>query len=118
MQPGDAAAGFSPSSEDYCCPRIISALGVHKFFPGESRLPSVPQQECNRRVCAHSLVAVDERMVPAEMKKVRCRHRRDGLAQEFAGEGCLGRGYIRLKSGAVAETRGSAVPRDLLLMVF
>ena len=44
---------------------------VHQFILPEIRFPAVHQQERNSRVRAHSFVAVEERVVLAEMKQVR-----------------------------------------------
>src|ERR1700730_10286447 len=45
---------------------------IGQLFLPESRLPIVHQQESDGGVCPHSLVAVDKRMILAEMKQV-CR---------------------------------------------
>lgn len=75
---------------------------VHEFFLVGSWLPIVHQQECDRRVCTDSLIAVEEGVVLAEMKKAGCCHSRNGSVQEFVAECRLGRGYGRFKSGSVA----------------
>src|ERR1035441_4449103 len=97
-------------------PRSHGQNQVNEFLLVESWLPLVDQQECDGSVCADSFVAVEERVVLAEMKEVRCRHGRNGGVQEFTAECCLGRGCGRLESAAVAESRSPAVALNLLLV--
>jgi hypothetical protein len=55
----------------------------------------------------HSFVAVDERVVLAEMKKVCCRHRRNGSVQEFPPNVACG---VAIADSSPAASRRPADP--------
>src|ERR1022692_4225867 len=72
-------------------------------------LPVIHQQERNRRIGAGPLVAIDKRVILAEMKQVGSRHRGHGSMQELATERRLWSGYRRFERGSVADARRATV---------
>jgi hypothetical protein len=68
---------------------------LHEFFLGERDIPIVHQKKRDRRIRAHSLVAVYERMVLAKVEKIGRCHGRNGGVQEFAAVGRLRRSNRR-----------------------
>jgi hypothetical protein len=87
---------------------------IHQRIFGKSRLPIVHQQESDGGVRRHALVAVDERVVAADMEQVGSGHGGDGGVQELFPEAGLRLGDSRFEKRKIPDAGGAAIAFDLL----